>query len=362
MLLKQVVKASPAGNKLPASKNNRAFYWTAAARLQLICCLVVLWVQTVSIAPVSGQTRVQSPKSTTGPGQAAASKTSLHGHINAFGMACVSAGVIPLSTELPTTVEKVNKGSRAFYAGVVAGDRILQASIDKNQLNLKIERNGKIYLAKMQAQTDDVPPAKLGGGADQGKLASILRSYEIRLIVDHSGSMYRSLGNSDKLRWTWVKEELDRFCRNAQRQAGSVFDLYLFNETVESTANQSAQQIRNTLDNTVTTGNTDLPAALRVATADAARPLLIILVTDGQAVSSKENGAILVENLSRTPILRRSRVVFLQTGYSSEGSSFIASLNDAMAAHGMGKHSYVVLYEEASQKGILGAIEPLLTQ
>lgn len=362
MLLKRATKARPAGNKLAASKIIRALFCTAAAvRRRFICCIILLLVQSMSIAAVSGQSQVQTPKNAPAPSQAPTSKVSLHGHINAFGMACVSAGVIPLSTQLPTTVEKVNKGSRAFYAGVVAGDRILQASIDKNQLNLKIERKGRIYLAKMQAQTDS-QPVDLGSAADQSKLASILRSYEIRLIVDHSGSMYRSLGHSDKLRWTWVKEELDRFCRNAQRQAGSVFDMYLFNETVNTTVNQSAQQIKNTLDNTVTTGNTDLPAALRVATADASRPLLIILVTDGQAVSSKENGAILVENLSRTAILRRSRIVFLQTGYSAEGSSFVASLNDALAARGMGNHAYVVLFEEASQKGILGAIEPLLTR
>lgn len=350
---------------MAVSKKHRTFFCTAVARFQSICCLIVtnLLLQAVSIAAASGQTPVQSPKGSPGPGQAPASKIRLEGQINAFGMACVSAGVTPMSTQLPTTVVKVSKGSRAFYAGVMEGDRILQAFIDKNQLNLKIERNGHIYLARMQAQTDS-RPVSLGGGADQAKLASSLasklRSYQIRLIVDHSGSMYRSLGNSEKIRWTWVKEELDRFCRSVQRQAGSTFDLYLFNETVESTANQSAQQIQKTLDNAVTTGNTDLPAALRVATADSARPILIILVTDGQAVSSKENGAILAENLSRTAVLRRSRIVLLQTGFSAEGASFIASLNDALSARGMGKHAYVVLFEEASQKGILGAIEPLL--
>lgn len=277
-------------------------------------------------------------------------------------MACVSAGVIPLSTQLPTTVEEVKKGSRAFYAGVIAGDQILQASIDKNQLNLKIQRNGHIYLASMQAQMDDRRTISMGGGSTQDNLTAVLRSYQIRLIVDHSGSMYRPLGNSDKLRWTWVKEELDRFCSNVQRQTGSSFDLYLFNEEVEATANQSADQIRTTLANAVTTGNTDLPAALRVATASSSRPLLVILVTDGQAVSSRENGAILADNLSRTAALRRSRIVFLQAGYSVEGASFIASLNDALAARGMGKQAYAVLFEEASRKGILGAIEPLLTQ
>lgn len=293
---------------------------------------------------------------------APASTTKLRGQINAFGMYCVSAGVTPLSTQLPTTVEEVKPGTPAFYAGVVAGDRILQAFIEKDKFSLKIERNGRIYLATMQPKMDSIRPVALDSRYPHDKLSSVLRTYQIRLIVDHSGSMYRPLGNSEKLRWTWVKEELDKFCTSVQRRTGSGMDLYLFNETVDASTNQSARQIQSTLESAVTTGNTYLPAALRVATADSPRPILIVLVTDGQAVSSKENGAILVENLSRTAILRRSRIVFLQSGYSSEGANFVACLNDAMAARGMGRQAYVVLFEEASRKGILGAIEPLITQ
>ncbi len=302
-----------------------------------------------------------APKSATAAASvpAPASTTKLRGQINAFGMCCVSSGVTPLSTQLPTSVEEVKPGTPAFYAGVVAGDRILQAFIEKDKFSLKIERNGRIYLATMQPKMDSIRP---NSGYLQDKLSSVLRTYQIRLIVDHSGSMYRPLGNSEKLRWTWVKEELDKFCTSVQRRTGSGMDLYLFNETVDASTNQSARQIQSTLESAVTTGNTYLPAALREATADSPRPILIVLVTDGQAVSSKENGAILVENLSRTAILRRSRIVFLQSGYSSEGANFVACLNDAMAARGMGRQAYVVLFEEASRKGILGAIEPLITQ
>jgi hypothetical protein len=342
------------------------FSLSVLARLRFIRCLLVisLLVQAASITKASSQTpsSAAGSKSTLGQKQGPASGTKLHGSINAFGMACVSAGVIPMSTQLPTTVEDVKKGSRAFYAGVMVGDRILQASIENNQLKLKIERSGHIYLASMQAQMDTSRPLSLGGEADRRSLTSVLRSYQIRLIVDHSGSMYRPLGSSDKLRWTWVKEELERFCSNVQGRTSSPFDLYLFNEDVDVFVNQSARQVSNTLAQAVTTGNTNLPAALRLATADSSKPILIILVTDGLAVSSRENATILAENLSRTAVLRRSRIVSLQAGYSAEGASFVASLNDALKARGMGKQAYAVLFEEASQKGILGAIEPLLMQ
>ena len=89
---------------------------------------------------------------------APASTTKLRGQINAFGMYCVSSGVTPLSTQLPTTVEEVKPGTPAFYAGVVAGDRILQAFIEKDKFSLKIERNGRIYLATMQPKMDSIRP------------------------------------------------------------------------------------------------------------------------------------------------------------------------------------------------------------
>lgn len=303
------------------------------------------------------QSKNGSPSSIEAP----AARTTLRGQISAFGMACVEAGVIPQSTELPTLVEEVKRGSKAFYAGVMAGDRILQAAIEKDSFSLKIERNGKVYLAVMRPQLD-VNQQSLQGGNASEKLRSALRYFQIRLIIDHSGSMYRPLGNTSKLRWTWVNEEVNRFCRAVESRVGSGFDLYLFNETVDARLSKSASQIQSILEKAVTTGNTYLPAALVEATADSPRPLLIILITDGQAVSSKENGTILADALSRSPVLRQSRFVFLQTGFSAEGANFVAGLNDALSARGMGKQAYVVLFEEASQKGILGAIEPLITK
>lgn len=304
---------------------------------------------------------VPTTKNGAAPGgdQVPASATLLKGSVNAFGMACAWNGIVPLSTQIPTLVQDVKKGSPAFYGGVAAGDRILQATIENNQFNLKIERDGHVYLARLQAQMDR---ANLSGGSPQIVLAAALRTYQIRLIVDHSGSMYRPLGNSDKLRWTWVKEELEKFCDNVQKISGNTFDLYMFNETVQQSMTQSAKQVKATLANAVTTGNTDLPAALKAATLESPRPILIILVTDGQAVNSKENGQILATNLSRTANLRKSRIVFLQAGYSPEGSLFVASLNDALAARGMNRRTFTVLFEEASRRGILGTIEPLLTQ
>lgn len=319
-------------------------------RLMIGCSFLTQIISTSSAAAQS---------TTSGSHSVAPSTVKLSGTINAFGMACVSTGFIPLSTQLPTRVEEVKKGSQAFYSGLLVGDRILEANIEKDLLKLKIERKGRVYQTVMTAKLDMSRPFSLEATKN---LATVLRTYQIRLIVDHSGSMYRHLGNSDKLRWTWVKEELDRFCAKVQSQSVSKFDLYLFNNEVEPSLNLSAKQVHNKLADAVTTGNTNLPEALKLATANSSKPILILLVTDGQAVSSKENGEILAANLAKSAVLRRSKIVFLQAGYSPEGATFVASLNDALAARGMGKQAHTVLFEEASQKGILGTIEPILVK
>lgn len=321
--------------------------------------LLLLLIGCSFITQISSTSSVLAQSATSGSRSVATSTVRLSGTINAFGMACVSTGFIPLSTQLPTRVEEVKKGSQAFYSGLLVGDRILEANIDKDLLKLKIERKGRVYQTVMKAKLDMSRPFSLEATKN---LATVLRTYQIRLIVDHSGSMYRHLGNSDKLRWTWVKEELDKFCTKVQSQSVSKFDLYLFNNEVETSLNLSAKQVHDKLADTVTTGNTNLPEALKLATVKSSKPILILLVTDGQAVSSKENGEILAANLAKSAVLRRSKVVFLQAGYSPEGATFVASLNDALVARGMAKQAHTVLFEEASQKGILGTIEPILVK
>jgi hypothetical protein len=286
----------------------------------------------------------------------------LYGQINAFGSACVSSGVTPLSTQLPTTVEDVKTGSPAYYAGVEKGDRILSASLETNRLALQIERQGKIYLVKMRAKTDP-PSTRLASDASRFSLAEKLKAYRIKLIIDHSGSMYRSLGDSDKTRWQWVTEEVNRFCRQCEKLAATSFDLCLFAEDVQEYPGIKAAAVEKILAKNVTTGNTYLAPALKAAlalTGADTRPYLIILVTDGQSVSSEENVDILVNALNRSSALSKSKVVFLQAGYSEQGTQFVAKLQSGLSAHGMKQATDMLLFEETSEKGILGAIEPLL--
>jgi len=286
----------------------------------------------------------------------------LYGQINAFGAACVSSGVIPLSTQLPTTVEEVKAGSPAFYAGVVKGDKILQAAIETNRLQLQIERQGHIYLVKMRAKTDN-SVNKLSTGTTTFSLGEQLRGYRIKLIVDHSGSMCRALGNKDKTRWEWVVEEVSRFCREAEKQAGSTFDLCLFSEEAVEVNAVSAKKVSDLLNDAVTTGNTKLTPALKASLGQQSpggKPLLVLLVTDGQCMIDKGNADILANAFSRTSDMRKSKFIFLQAGFSEEGTQFMTTLKQTLSGRGIGQAASMILFEEVSDKGVMGAVESLI--
>lgn len=292
--------------------------------------------------------------------------TKLYGQINAFGTACVSSGITPLSTQLPTSIEFVKPGSPAYYAGVAKGDKILSATLETNRINLKIERNSQIFLVKLRARTDAAPRPKLTTAATRFNLFEKLRAYKLAFLIDRSGSMASPLGNSDKMRWTFLKEQFEEFWQAAQSNGVSSFDLCLFAEDFSLTKNCSCADMTREIEATVTTGNTVLAPALKAtleAESKAAdKPLLLFIVTDGQAMAGKEVLQTICDIGARFANGKRIKLIFIQTGYSEEGARFVSSLSAECKRRGMADFVQAILYEEIAQKGVAPAIEPLFIE
>lgn len=291
--------------------------------------------------------------------------TKLYGQINAFGAACLSSGVVPLSTQLPTSIENIKPGSPAYYAGVLKGDKILSASLETNRLNLKIERNNQIFLVRLRARTDNTAKPTLQSQTARFNIWEKLGGYNIAFIIDHSGSMSHPLGNANTLRWDWTKEQFGQFCRQAEANCNANFDLCLFNESYEIERHISAAKFNQRLNETVTTGSTILAPALRamleqISQSASAKPLLLFVITDGQAISANENLAILCDYAGRFGNGQRIKLVCIQTGYSEEGAQFTAKLAADCKKRGFTEFMHTIFYEEVSQKGVAPAIAPLL--
>lgn len=272
---------------------------------------------------------------------------------NALFLACQTIGLFMSSLQLPSTVTGVKPGSQAYLAGVTTGDKILLAKTDKEKVILHIKRKDKVYLANVPFQATNT-----AASGHQYPITD-LRLFHIKIIIDASGSMHRHLGSSDKQRWDWVREEVDKFCTGVERENHQKFDLCLFNEQVQTFERQTARQVSDKLNETIVLGNTDLPAALEAALSNVSEPILVLLFTDGLAVSNGDCSSILISKLSRSDVLRKSRVIFFQAGHSAEGTAFMVKLDEVLKSAGMDKHASSVLFQEASH-GILRTVKESL--
>ncbi len=301
---------------------------------------------------------------------ATASGNKLFGQVSVFGSACLSSGFRPESTQLPTTVEQVKMGTPAFNAGLAVGDRILSAKIGDNLLHLRIERNGKQYELSLRARTDirldGADTAKnLSGNAVNLKsdLYAQLRNYRISFIVDRSGSMSRPLGETGRTVWHWVKEQFSAFAEQVEGVNHQPFDLVLFADNYDVTLAQTAAQVRSALSEAVTTGDTNLrlplAAYLKQVSVSSARPLLLIIVTDGKSVSASNDELTAILTTACREGKPGMKVLFLQSGYSEEGQRFALGLSSALKAGGLQGFAGAADFGQVQNGGLAGLLKPL---
>ncbi len=307
-------------------------------------------------------------KQDTGDNKPAAKTTKLFGQINSFGSACLSAGITPESTQLPTLIQSVRMGTPAYSAGVASGDKILAAKLGNNVLQIRIERNGRMYELSLRARTDvQLDSSRLSAGTAKlsGDVFDKLKNYRVSYIIDRSGSMSRPLGNTNKSIWSWVKTEFSKFADQAESANHQPFDLVLFNDKCQVEIAKTAAKIRALLDETVTTSDTNINAALATYLSQVdvqnSRPLLLLVVTDGKSVktASQELRATLTAN-ARKAGKAGIRIIFIQTGYSEEGMQFASELSSELKAGGLTGFARAVDFSAVERGGVSGLLAPLL--
>lgn len=308
-------------------------------------------------------------KTITGTSVSGSGSNKLFGQVSVFGSACLSSGFRPESTQLPTTVEQVKMGTPAFNAGLAVGDRILSAQIGDNLLRLRIERSGKQYELSLRARTDvrfdgnDSAQNLSAASVDlKSNLFAQLRNYRISFIIDRSGSMSRPLGDTGKTLWHWVKEQFSGFAEQVENANHQPFDLVLFADNYNLELDRSASQVRTLLSEAVTTGDTNIKAPLAAYLAQvnfsSSRPLLLIIVTDGKAVSASSAELTAVLTAACRQGKPGMKVLFLQTGYSQEGQRFALELSSALKEGGLQGVAGAADFGKVERGGLANVLRP----
>lgn len=299
----------------------------------------------------------------------ASSSITLSGEVNVLAGACAASGISIRDNKLPTVVEKVRMGSAAAYAGLVAGDRILNGQIGQNKMFLAIDRGGKKYTVALQYTPDNLaadaareaarknPSLKLSGGVtspeQERKLEAArvlaaaateavdwrtLKEYEIVVMVDSSGSMDDKLTSPPMTKWEWCSKEIYNLAKEAERIGSGGFTLCTFETDHEMFANCTAANVRQLLQSRHPGGGTDLATPLtevinRHFKNAKRKPLLVVVITDA-LVSNDEIENVLIDASKRVRSPQEAQFLFLQLGDDAPGQELAQILDDELTTLG----------------------------
>lgn len=213
-------------------------------------------------------------------------------------------------------------------------------------------------------------PAKVGGRAPLKGEASVkvLSDFDVELIVDESLSMRRRDCPGGMSRWDWCGMQLRDLSTRLAPFVPRGFTLTTFNGTHHVYPNSTPANVNELFDNPFFMPGTRLsrPLTDRIQNyfnnrRPGAKPLLIVVITDGVPAPKREPYMVAQTLVDASRIMKDSRevtVVFFQIGGTDGfGRAFLADLDNNLVNNGA-RFDFVktVSFEQLQQKGLTGAL------
>jgi hypothetical protein len=299
----------------------------------------------------------------------------LYGQVDVVNSACGAAGVSLSSKAFPCFIQDIRLGSSAAYSGLQKNDKVLKASIEDNKLSILIERGGKQYgvklntardpIIKQVAATDKSGPIKVDAGGTIAALREISK-YDIILIVDRSGSMSSPSGDSEGLsNWDWCSKRVSSFARDISPYLkNNKFELMFFDNEFTSLNNASPQSVANLFTDLHPRGGTimapPIESALKEFNGGLARPLLVIVLTDGQPGDARAVESALIAVTKRMSRPDQLKVRFLEIGSLYNGGAFLELLDNHLVEQGA--YHDVVDYASFEEVDAMGLAQAMVGQ
>lgn len=346
----------------------------------------------------------------------------LKGSVNQLLVLCSYAGITLDKDALPARVSAVKLGTSAAYFGLDKDDQVLSASIEKDQLNLKIERGGKNFFLRlpvsasalraatnvganrgmlemkldsqalvspglnMKPAPKDTPETKqafrnfcvsYSSNLSKPKLCSSLKDiralqdYSIVLIVDHSGSMNQSISITDKSansknsRWLWVQTQ----AANASTEFANAFKrgvkLIMFDSGYVVYENCSPAEVQHIFRTTKSSGGTNLTPALRDELKKkiiSGKPLIICVCTDGERICHYDDlKECIAQATQAIPGRYDLAIHFLIVNPKQPDAEFATLKSDVMSAGAKFDVVNVKSFQEIEQRGLINTLVDVAT-
>ncbi|HEY9714359.1 MAG TPA: PDZ domain-containing protein [Chroococcales cyanobacterium] len=310
-----------------------------------------------------------------------------------------------------TVVDQVKPGTAAADCGIQAGDRILDAQLDGDALNVTIERQGQFFKARLrdlaagleqptlvaqQAQKDNRPtkpftlnaaqfampdnkllpenpktdtPPRIPLNGDRFALKvqknlRLLSKYNLQLIVDRSASMHKQDCPGGLSRWNWVGQQAFDIAHALAPYAPGGLTIIPFATEFDVFEHASPDNVEYIFHNIGLQSGTRLFEPI-TEQLDAYlnhhkpgdKPLLIVVITDGVPFPRFEPQMVrdeLVQASQKMTSAQEVTVVFFQIGMNDRfGQRYLTDLDQNLVSYGA-RYPFVhtVLFDESQDLGI----------
>lgn len=157
------------------------------------------------------------------------------------------------------------------------------------------------------------------------------------LIVDRSGSMSTPDVNG-KSRWNAAKESTYALANKCTQFDADGIDLYIFSGNFKKFANTTPDKVEQIFTENDPMGSTALHLPLKDALdnyfASKAKPVTIVVVTDGEPDDEKAVAKVLIDASNKMEADEEVAVTFLQVGRDEGAKSFLKKLDDDLQGQG----------------------------
>jgi PDZ domain len=316
-------------------------------------------------------------------------------------------------------VSEVLPGSAASTCGIHPGDRVLDAHLQGNALNITIARNGTIFRAHLKevapktaillAETpkrDNTPIKPFTLNAEQIGVADnrlftekaatdrskplsansnqfvleanqnlkLLANYNVELIVDRSMSMKAQDCPGGLSRWNWCGLQAADLARSLAAYVQSGLTIVPFATEYDVFEHATAQNIQYLFSNVDNQFGTRLfePLAERLDNYFAhhkanSKPLVIVIVTDGLPVPKIEPQLVRNELINSSKKMTNPgdvTVIFCQIGGNDRrGQEYLLDLDQNLVAEGAKFHYvHTISFEELREAGLGPALAASIHQ
>lgn len=303
-------------------------------------------------------------------------------------------------------VGKVLAGREASYAGLAEGDKILSAKIEGKELQIGIQRDSHVFLAKLKvlaagqtlaSKVTTAAPAPIQpmlaanapinmlqlseeqnrliqGYAVEPKRMQQLAHYDFQIIMDRSLSMQARDCPMQLSRWDWCGAQAAQIAKGLEPFVSNGLTLIPFNHGFDVYEHATPHNIIDVFNDHGFKLGTYLyePLANRFDeyfknTDPKKRPLLLVVITDGEPWPNPQPEMVKAELVNASQRMTNPDeliVVFLQIGDNDkQGHDYLVDLGGNLMGQG-GKYQYIHTrtFDELKQTGLANAIVSTVEQ